>query len=74
MELVENDKYVLIHNLKISEKFSFFPKKDIIGEDLFYFNQNLNAMLLKAYKNQECVAVNTLGFFKKNMNILHLIN
>ena len=70
IEKNENDKYLLIHNLKISEKFSFFPKKDIIGEDLFYFNQNLNAMLLKAYKNQECVAVNTLGFFKKNMNIL----
>lgn len=70
IEKNENDKYLLIHNLKISEKFSFFPKKDIIGEDLFYLNQNLNAMLLKAYKNQECVAVNTLGFFKKNMNIL----
>ena len=70
IEKNESNKYILIHNLKISEKFSFFPKKDIIGEDLFYFNQNMNVMLLQAYKNKECVAVNTLGFFKKNLSAL----
>ena len=53
------------------DKFEFIEGRDIIGNDLYYNKrENVMQLLNEALNNQDCVAVNTLGFFKKDIGEL----
>ena len=54
---------------KIKREFVFIPGKDEIGNDSYYKKMSLENMLYECYHNKT-VGVNTLGFFKKNVNNL----
>ena len=59
-----NCKYVL-------DKFEFIEGCDIIGNDLYYNkSEHVIQLLNEALNNHHCVAVNTLGFFKKEIGEL----
>ena len=51
--------------------FHFIPQKDIIGNDL-YFKQvnNMYDLLERALLDENCKAVNTLGFYKNKIDNL----
>jgi GR25 family glycosyltransferase involved in LPS biosynthesis len=54
----------------ILDKFIFIPKKDEIGSDLYYKKNNIENNLIECLNNPNACAVNTLGFFKNNINNL----
>jgi len=49
---------------KLSEHFVYVPNMDIIGNDLYFHKKPLKELLQIAHNDPNCVAVNTLGFFK----------
>ena len=52
-------------------QFKFIQGKDIMNNDLRKENlSNIYELLQKALKNENCVAVNTLGYLKKDMGEL----
>jgi len=51
------------------DQFDFVPQLDQIGNDVHYYKGTLQEMLAKALQ-QDCVAFNTLGFFKNKIDNL----
>lgn len=49
---------------ELSEHFTYIPNMDIIGNDLYFHKKPLKELLQIAHNDPNCVAVNTLGFFK----------
>jgi GR25 family glycosyltransferase involved in LPS biosynthesis/glycosyltransferase involved in cell wall biosynthesis len=47
------------------DQFEYMPHVDHIGDDIEYQKGTLKEMMCKALENPNCVAFNTLGFFKK---------
>lgn len=60
--LYEND-YLRI----LKDTFVYIPMGDQIGHDLYYKQNNLKNMVLQAVDDTQCVAFNTLGFFKSHI-------
>ena len=58
-------------NKTVEDQFTFIPKMDQIGHDL-YFNRDLSLTekMIKALKDPKCVGFNTLGFFKSKIENL----
>jgi GR25 family glycosyltransferase involved in LPS biosynthesis len=54
----------------INQYFIFVPKLDQIGCDLYYKRTSLANMVLEAIKDKQCIAFNTLGFFKHDIKTL----
>jgi hypothetical protein len=52
------------------DQFDYVPQLDHIGNDIDYYRGTLQEMLMKALQTPECVAVNTLGFFKNKADTL----
>jgi GR25 family glycosyltransferase involved in LPS biosynthesis len=74
--VVERDDVVLNElnesNDFIKDNFVFIPMRDQIGFDLYHKKESMYNMALCALKDKQCVAFNTLGFFKgeiKNVTI-----
>ena len=58
-------------NEHVLDQFEFIRGRDIIGNDLYYKKrEHVIQLLNEALNNQDCVAVNTLGFFKKDIGEL----
>jgi FkbM family methyltransferase len=67
----EKKKFIFEKKHKILEQFEFIQGKDIMNHDLGKENaSNIYELLQKALKNKKCVAVNTLGYLKNNMDEL----
>ena len=47
------------------DQFEYRPHVDHIGDDIDYCKGTLQEMMVKALENPNCVAFNTLGFFKE---------
>ena len=54
----------------IEKNFIFIPEKDQISNDIYYKRDSLENMLETAHNDSNCVAFNTLGFFKNKINNL----
>jgi FkbM family methyltransferase len=73
---IDRSKKILFHlnhdgNENVLDKFEFIEGRDIIGNDLYYKKrEHVIQLLNEALNNQHCVAVNTLGFFKKDIGEL----
>lgn len=77
---IDRSKKILFHlnhdvngngNENVLDKFEFIEGRDIIGNDLYYKkSEHVIPLLNEALNNHHCVAVNTLGFFKKNIGEL----
>ena len=52
------------------DKFIFFPQKDQMNYDLYCKKNNIEKTLELALNDPNCVAVNTLGFFKSKITSL----
>jgi hypothetical protein len=62
-------------NDKLLEKYDYYPNQDFFGSDITYIgNKTLFDQLLIAESNSDCVCFNTLGFFKKEIDINALKN
>ena len=58
-------------SINLLDKFEFIQGKDIIGNDLYYNKyENIHSLLNKALEDENCIAVNSLGFYKKEMGEL----
>ena len=63
--------FVNLNHFNIFDKFDFIQGKDIIGNDLYYNKQqDIYSLLNRALEDENCVAVNTLGFYKKEISEL----
>ena len=52
------------------QKYHFYPAQDFFGSDIFHIgNQSLFDQLLIAERTPECVCFNTLGYFKKKVDV-----
>ena len=75
---IDRSKKTLFHlnhhdigNENVLDKFEFIEGRDIIGNDLYYKKRECVIQLLnEALNNEDCVAVNTLGFYKKKIGQL----
>lgn len=54
----------------IEDSFIFVPNKDQIGNDFFYNKKSINVMKRNALNDKNCVAFNTLGFYKNKIDKL----
>ena len=63
-------------NAKVSteKEFIFIPSLDIIGNDLYYYNATNFEKMVIAQRDENCVAFNTLGFFKNDCKLSELKN
>lgn len=52
--------------------YTFYPKLDYAGNDLYYKKTTLNEMFKIANNDKKCTAFNTLGFFKHSVDITQL--
>jgi GR25 family glycosyltransferase involved in LPS biosynthesis/tetratricopeptide (TPR) repeat protein len=52
------------------DQFDYVPKLDQMDHDIYFYRGSLQDMLIKALQNPECVAFNTLGFFKNKADTL----
>jgi GR25 family glycosyltransferase involved in LPS biosynthesis len=50
----------------LQDNFTFIPLRDQIGHDLYHKHDTLKNMVLGAICDKNCVAFNTLGFFKSS--------
>ena len=58
-------------SINLLDKFEFIQGNDIIGNDLYYHtSENIHSLLNKALEDDNCKAVNTLGFYKKEIGEL----
>ena len=62
--------YTSIDFSKIKDDFIFLPHLDQIGNDFHYNRTSLLEMKDRALKNNNCVAFNTLGYFKNKIDKL----
>jgi len=51
-------------------KFIFIPELDQSGYDIYYKKTNIKELLIMANEDENCIAFNTLGFFKNNIEKL----
>jgi GR25 family glycosyltransferase involved in LPS biosynthesis len=51
----------------LKDNFVYIPGGDQIGNDLYRNEDNLKNMVLRAVDDKQCVAFNTLGFFKNSI-------
>ena len=49
------------------DNFIYFPMGDQIGYDLYHKQNDLKNMVMRALDDKQCVAFNTLGFFKSSV-------
>jgi len=66
---IQND-YNSLDFSKIKDNFIFIPQKDQIGHDLYYNRKSLIDMKDMAENTENCIAFNTLGFFKHKIDNL----
>jgi GR25 family glycosyltransferase involved in LPS biosynthesis len=52
------------------DQFDYVPQLDQMDHDIDYYRGSVQDMLVRALQNPECVAVNTLGFFKNKADTL----
>jgi GR25 family glycosyltransferase involved in LPS biosynthesis len=64
--------FSLINNVK--DNFIFFNKLDHCGNDIFFYKETLPSLMDRAEKEKDCIAFNTLGFFKNKVNIDTLVS
>ena len=75
---IDRSKKTLFHlnhddsgNENVLDNFEFIEGRDIIGNDLYYKKrEHVIQLLNEALNNEDCVAVNTLGFYKKKIGQL----
>ena len=67
------DLTVTLDNLL--QKYHCYPAQDFFGSDIFHIgNQSLFDQLLIAERTPECVCFNTLGYFKKKVDVNRMGN
>jgi GR25 family glycosyltransferase involved in LPS biosynthesis len=54
----------------LKDNFIYIPGGDQIGNDLYHKQDNLKNMVLCAAGDKQCIAFNTLGFFKSSIEMI----
>jgi GR25 family glycosyltransferase involved in LPS biosynthesis len=60
----------VLDNAELLSQFTFIPKLDIIGNDIYFSNKSLEEKLSIAHEDNSCIGFNTLGFFKNKIDTL----
>ena len=67
VDSIDFSLYVNVYLRILKDNFIYIPGGDQIGNDLYYKQDNLKNMVLCAAGNKQCIAFNTLGFFKSSI-------
>ena len=66
---INSDEIFQNKKLELISKFTFYPNLDHGDHDLYFMNKSLDDLLQIADSDPECVAVNSLGFFKHSIDV-----
>jgi GR25 family glycosyltransferase involved in LPS biosynthesis len=66
-ESIDFNEYEKYYLKVIKDNFVYIPTGDQMGHDIYHKKDSLKNMVLRAMNDKQCVAFNTLGFFKNNI-------
>ena len=68
----DTDYNLNVYDFFFKKHYIFIKNLDYIGSDLYCNKVDINEKFIIAYNDKNCDGFNTLGFFKKNININNL--
>ena len=66
----KKEKKIILSEMNIRDHFTFIALKDHIGDDLYRLNEPIEDLMVRAIQDKNCIAFNTLGFFKSKIGEL----
>ena len=67
-----NYEFILEDDIKSMDSYTFYKGLDYVGNDIYYLNENIDKLFEISNNNKNISGFNTLGYFKKNIDIHNL--